>query len=77
MDIGRVGIWTSQLDYLTAPALRDTVQELEGLGYGALWFGENIGREPLTQAGLVLAATDRIGPVCPWSGNNSLPVAAS
>ena len=60
MDIGRVGIWTSQLDYLTAPALRDTVQELEGLGYGALWFGENIGREPLTQAGLVLAATDRM-----------------
>jgi probable F420-dependent oxidoreductase len=57
---GQVGIWTSQLDFVSAAEERDAVQELEALGYGALWFGENVGREPIAQAGLVLAATERL-----------------
>ena len=33
---------------------------MEELGYGALWFGEAVGREALTNAGLLLAATKRM-----------------
>jgi probable F420-dependent oxidoreductase len=33
---------------------------MEELGYGALWFGEALGREVLTNAGLQLAATKRM-----------------
>jgi probable F420-dependent oxidoreductase len=39
---------------------QETAAELEQLGYGALWFGEAFGREALTAAGLLLAATKRI-----------------
>lgn len=60
MDLGRVGIWTSQFDFAPADRLRDVVAELDELGYGAIWFGENIGRETVSQAGLILAATKRI-----------------
>lgn len=60
MNLGRVGIWTSQFDFASAPVVREAVQELEELGYGAIWFGENIGREPIAQAGLMLSATERL-----------------
>jgi probable F420-dependent oxidoreductase len=60
VNLGAVGIWTGQLDFVPAPVVRDTVARLEELGYGAIWFGENIGREPIAQAGLVLAATKHL-----------------
>ncbi|WP_220454406.1 TIGR03620 family F420-dependent LLM class oxidoreductase [Nocardioides immobilis] len=61
MDLGRIGIWTNQLNGLKAAELRDTLQEIEGLGYGALWQGESAtGREALTNAALTLSWTDRI-----------------
>jgi probable F420-dependent oxidoreductase len=60
MNLGKIGIWTGQLDFVTAPALRDAVQAIEEFGFGAIWFGENIGREPIAQAGLVLSATQRL-----------------
>jgi probable F420-dependent oxidoreductase len=40
--------------------MQETAAELEELGYGALWYGEAIGREALTKAGLLLAGTKRI-----------------
>ena len=60
MNLGALGIWTSQFDFMAAPVVRDAVAQLEELGYGAVWFGENIGREPIAQAGLVLAATNQL-----------------
>lgn len=60
MNLGKVGIWTAQLDFFPADLVRETVRELEHLGYGAIWVGENIGREPIAQAGLLLSATDRL-----------------
>ena len=60
MDIGRVGIWTGQLDYQPASAAKDAVAELEELGYGAVWVGEAKGREALSNAGLLLSATTRM-----------------
>jgi probable F420-dependent oxidoreductase len=56
--IGRVGIWSGQFDYSPAPVVRDAAREVQDLGYGALWTGEAVGREVLTAAHLLLAATD-------------------
>jgi probable F420-dependent oxidoreductase len=58
--LGRVGIWSGQLDFAPAAEVRDAAAQLESLGYGALWTGEAIGREVLTVAQLLLSATDRL-----------------
>jgi len=60
LPIGRVGIWTGQLDFWPAVDVRAAAAEVESLGYGALWTGEAVGREVLTAASLLLAATDRL-----------------
>lgn len=60
MNVDRLGIWTSQFDFVSADAIRNAAQELEDLGYGTIWVGENIGREPIAQAGLLLSATDHL-----------------
>lgn len=60
LPLGRVGIWTGQLDYLPAGELRAAAAEAEALGYGALWTGEAVGREVLTAAALLLGATRRM-----------------
>ena len=59
IQLGPVGIWTRLEDQPAAKA-QETVRELEELGYGVFWFGEAAGREALTNAGLLLAATKRI-----------------
>lgn len=59
-SLGPVGIWTGQLDYQPADEVRAAVRELDELGYAALWTGEAVGREVLTVAGLLLAASPRI-----------------
>jgi probable F420-dependent oxidoreductase len=55
-----LGIWTAQFDFQPAGLVRDTVQELEALGYGSLWIGENVGREPISQSAILLAATQQL-----------------
>jgi probable F420-dependent oxidoreductase len=60
IQLGRIGIWTRQLEDQPAAKAQETARELEELGYGALWFGEAFGREVLTNAGLLLAATKRM-----------------
>ncbi len=60
IQTGPIGIWTSQLEDHPAAKAQETAHELEELGYGALWFGEAAGREALTNAGMLLAGTQRI-----------------
>jgi probable F420-dependent oxidoreductase len=60
MTAARHGVWTAQFDFQPAERVRQTAQELERLGYGSIWVGENVGREPFTQAAILLAATNRI-----------------
>src|SRR6266511_5998290 len=57
MDLGRVGIWTYQLNFQTTSTVREVVAELEHLGYGAIWVGEAAYREPLASAAVLLSAT--------------------
>jgi probable F420-dependent oxidoreductase len=58
--LGPVGIWTGQLDFSTADTVRDAAGEVESLGYRALWTGEAVGREVLSAAQLLLAATESL-----------------
>jgi len=58
--LGRVGLWTRQLDIQPAERVRTTIAELEELGWGSLWSWEVFGREALTNAGLLLCATRRM-----------------
>jgi len=62
MDIilGKVGIWTFDFDRQSMAQVREEVAELEALGYGAIWIPEVAGREALTHAAVLLAATNRI-----------------
>jgi probable F420-dependent oxidoreductase len=59
-DVGRIGIWSAGFDLLSPTELTDTVSELDGMGFGTLWFGEAYGREAFTQAQLLLGASHRM-----------------
>src|SRR2546430_10608864 len=60
LTLGSVGIWTTRFEYHPAAEVQEAASELEELGFGAIWFGEATGREALTHAGLLLAATQRV-----------------
>ena len=60
LKLGSVGIWTTKFEDHPAAKVQEAASELEDLGYGTIWFGEAMGREALTHAGLLLAATRRI-----------------
>jgi probable F420-dependent oxidoreductase len=60
MKLGRIGVWTSTLDAQPASKAQSAAQELERMGYAAIWFPESVRREALSNAGLLLAATSRI-----------------
>lgn len=61
MQLGKIGIWTNQLNSVKGPEFRDTIQEIEGLGFGTLWNGEStLGREAFTNAAIALSITERM-----------------
>jgi probable F420-dependent oxidoreductase len=60
MDLGRVGLWTFQLDLQPMSAAREAIAELDELGYGAVWVPEALGREPFASCGVLLASSKRI-----------------
>ena len=60
MDIGRIGVWTSQFEHQPWSAAAEAAAELDELGYGAIWFPESRGREVFAQSALVLGGTKRI-----------------
>lgn len=60
MDVGSVGLWTFQLDLQRPPEARALAVALEQQGWGALWVPEAVGREALTNAAMLLSATERM-----------------
>lgn len=60
LDIGRIGVWTFNLDLQPMGQSQEAVGELESLGYGAVWVPEAFGREAMTNAALLLAGGERI-----------------
>jgi probable F420-dependent oxidoreductase len=45
---------------LPTPGLRRTVAEIEEMGFGTIWIGEALGREPFAAAAIILEATSHI-----------------
>ncbi|MFB9477141.1 TIGR03620 family F420-dependent LLM class oxidoreductase [Nonomuraea salmonea] len=60
LDLGPFGIYTFDFEHLPAARVRDAVQELEELGWPAVWVPELLGREALSHAGFLLASTERL-----------------
>lgn len=60
MDLGRLGLWTFQLDIQPMTRAKEAVAELEELGYRAVWVPEAVGREPFVNAALLLSGTDEL-----------------
>ena len=46
--------------YLPTPDLRRAVAEVEAMGFGTIWIGESIGREPFGACAIILEATSHI-----------------
>ena len=60
-ELGRVGIWPTLFNEMSAGEARDVAGELEELGYGTVWVPEGPGgREVFVAAGLLLSATTRV-----------------
>ncbi len=60
IDLGRVGIWTFNLDLQPSARAQEAAAEIEALGYGALWIPEALGREAFTNSAILLAGSKRI-----------------
>ncbi|MFE4956145.1 TIGR03620 family F420-dependent LLM class oxidoreductase [Streptomyces sp. NPDC056653] len=60
MDLGRFGVWTFDFETQPASMMRESIQELEELGWQAFWIPELTGREAMTHAGFLLSCTERI-----------------
>jgi len=61
VELGRIGLWSGALAGFDLARLGEVAAEVEELGYGTLWWGEAPGsRETLTQALVLLSATDRL-----------------
>lgn len=59
-NLGRVGVWTRQLDAQPGTVAEAAVAEIEALGYPTVWIPEAIHREVISHASLLLAATRSI-----------------
>ncbi|WP_133150749.1 LLM class flavin-dependent oxidoreductase, partial [Frankia canadensis] len=60
MEIGRIGIWSMDLERQPLAAARQAVAELDDLGFPALWIPEAMGKEVMSHAALLLTASSRI-----------------
>jgi probable F420-dependent oxidoreductase len=60
MNLGTFGIYTFDFERQPATLMRESAQELEELGWRSVWFPEVGGREAFSQAGFLLASTERL-----------------
>ena len=61
MNLGRIGVWTGALGLMPAAQARGAVEEIEALGFGAIWYPEPVGgKEALSHGALLLGWSDRI-----------------
>ena len=58
--LGRVGIWSFDLDVQPMAKAQEAVIELEELGFRCVWVPEAVGREPFASCGLLLSATKKL-----------------
>ena len=58
--IGKVGVWSSHLQWQPASRAQELVRLIEELGFGAVWVGEATGKESIANASVLLAGSERI-----------------
>lgn len=57
VNIGKVGVWYGGIDALPTPKAIEVAQQIEELGYGALWVAEAVGRDPFVSSAVLLSGT--------------------
>lgn len=60
IDPGRLGVFAGPLNGQPSAVQRDFGREMEGLGYGTLWYGEGFAQEVFGRGAMYLAATERL-----------------
>lgn len=61
MDLDRIGVWTAALGLMPAAHARGAVEQIEQLGFGAIWYPEPVeGKEALSHGALLLGWSERI-----------------
>ena len=60
INIGKVGIWQGMLDRHPTPAVKDTIAEIEAMGWPCLWRPEALGRDPFVSAAIMLEASTNL-----------------
>ncbi len=58
--LGRVGIWSFDLDMQPMTKAQEAAIELEELGYRCVWVPEAVGREPFASCAMLLSATKHL-----------------
>ena len=59
--LGSIGVWTHDVERMPAAAASAYARAVEALGFRTLWIPESLGsKEAFAQAGILLAATDRL-----------------
>ena len=59
--LGAVGVWTHDVERMSAAGAHDYVDTIESLGYAALWIPESLGsKEAFAHASLLLGATKNL-----------------
>jgi len=60
VNLGRAGVWLGSMANLPAAELRKAVIEIEAMGFGTIWIGEAVGREPFAACALILSSTSHV-----------------
>lgn len=60
MDLGTVGVWSGQLGMMPGAQVRETVPEIEAVGFRVLWFPEASTKEAFSHAAILLGAGRRL-----------------
>jgi probable F420-dependent oxidoreductase len=60
VNLGRAGVWLGPMANLPARDLRAAVAEIQQIGFGTIWLGESVAREPFAGAAVILAATNHV-----------------
>lgn len=59
-SLGKLGLWTFQLDMQPMKEAQKYIAQIEEMGFGAVWVPEAVGREPFASTSLLLSASERI-----------------
>ena len=59
-SLGKLGLWTFQLDMKPMREAQQYAAQIEALGFRAVWVPEAVGREPFASTSLLLSATEKL-----------------